>query len=291
MSELATEKLYRKELQNVGGKGKSNIERIRSLSNTTKAFEVADVKALTTEQCESLNCGDVVIKNESGSKHTYVVTYKQDDEMCITYVDHQNAEEVYYEKHEGNWGYIQTDNTELVSKTYVDTLMSGALKRAIVEELPTTDIDTNTIYMVLDETASSGNVYNEYLYIENAWELIGTTAMETPHLYRHHLTYKETGEAHQISVTVYTNSSAVMSYSDLSAFLIANGYSDYSQNGYSDVTGCWGNDPDKGMFEITQVIFLVIAITNTGTIIALTMGGNKTIPNTITFTDTVSQIF
>ena len=47
----------------------------------------------------------------------------------------------------------------------------------IVEELPTEDIDTNTIYMVLDATASEGNVYNEYLYIEEAWELIGTTAV------------------------------------------------------------------------------------------------------------------
>lgn len=46
----------------------------------------------------------------------------------------------------------------------------------IVEALPTTDIDTNTIYMVLDQSASQpGNVYNEYLYINNAWELIGTT--------------------------------------------------------------------------------------------------------------------
>ena len=60
-------------------------------------------------------------------------------------------------------------------KTYVDGLMSGALKRAIVETLPTEDIDPNTIYMVLDAEAASGNVYNEYLYINEAWELIGTT--------------------------------------------------------------------------------------------------------------------
>lgn len=61
---------------------------------------------------------------------------------------------------------------------YVNTLMSGALKRVIVETLPTEDIDTNTIYMVLDSQSSQqGNVYNEYLYINNAWELIGTTAV------------------------------------------------------------------------------------------------------------------
>lgn len=68
-------------------------------------------------------------------------------------------------------------NGTTATKEYVNSLMSGALKRAIVAELPTEDIDTNTIYMVLDATAAQGNVYNEYLYINNAWELIGTTAV------------------------------------------------------------------------------------------------------------------
>lgn len=97
MSELTKEKIYKRELEKVGGEGNNNLERIRSL---------------------------------------------------------------------GPYATVE----------YVNTLMSGALKRAIVEELPTEDIDTNTIYMVLDSEASQqGNVYNEYLYINNAWELIGTT--------------------------------------------------------------------------------------------------------------------
>ena len=73
--------------------------------------------------------------------------------------------------------YEQPDLTPYATKTYVDGLMSGALKRQIVQALPETNIDTNTIYMVLDQEASQqGNVYNEYLYINEAWELIGTTA-------------------------------------------------------------------------------------------------------------------
>ena len=70
----------------------------------------------------------------------------------------------------------QASDGTYATKEYVNTLMSGALKRQIVETLPVEDIDTNTIYMVLDQSASQqGNVYNEYLYIEEAWELIGTT--------------------------------------------------------------------------------------------------------------------
>lgn len=54
---------------------------------------------------------------------------------------------------------------------------SAGLKREIVEELPEEDIDPNIIYMVLDDNASGDNVYNEYMYIGNAWELIGSTAV------------------------------------------------------------------------------------------------------------------
>lgn len=67
--------------------------------------------------------------------------------------------------------------SDAASKEYVNTLMSGALKREIVEELPVTDIDTNTIYMILDTAeGQEGNIYKEYLYINNDWEIIGSTA-------------------------------------------------------------------------------------------------------------------
>lgn len=49
---------------------------------------------------------------------------------------------------------------------------SGHLKRAIVESLPLTDIDTNTIYMVPN---AGGQGYDEYMYIQGAWDVIGVT--------------------------------------------------------------------------------------------------------------------
>ncbi len=58
----------------------------------------------------------------------------------------------------------------------VESALTGNLKRLIVQSLPTEDIDLNTIYMVLDpDSVAPNNIYNEYMYIENDWELIGTT--------------------------------------------------------------------------------------------------------------------
>lgn len=43
----------------------------------------------------------------------------------------------------------------------------------IVSVLPTTDINVNKIYLVVDSNGITTNVYEEYLYVNNKWELIG----------------------------------------------------------------------------------------------------------------------
>lgn len=43
----------------------------------------------------------------------------------------------------------------------------------IVSELPTEDIDTTKIYLVVDSEGTHGNLYKEYIYVEGQWELLG----------------------------------------------------------------------------------------------------------------------
>ena len=185
-----------------------------------KKFEVTDIKKLTNYQINKLEVGDVVAKNTNGQDHNYIVSYKQNGVgMCLTYSDATYLETISYDYVEGNWVYNSQDSTVVASKSYVDSLMSGALKRTIVEALPETNIDTNTIYMVLDQSASQqGNVYNEYLYINNAWELIGTTEMVTNHLYRHDIVIKNPKDSSHnaiFNLTVYTNSETVFDLTSL----------------------------------------------------------------------------
>lgn len=49
---------------------------------------------------------------------------------------------------------------------------AGHLKRAVVLTLPTQDIDENTLYMV---PSSNGEYYEEYMYINNNWDMVGST--------------------------------------------------------------------------------------------------------------------
>ena len=48
---------------------------------------------------------------------------------------------------------------------------------AVVQELPTQDISTHTIYLV-PKTGETNDVYDEYVYINNAWEMVGNTQID-----------------------------------------------------------------------------------------------------------------
>lgn len=43
----------------------------------------------------------------------------------------------------------------------------------IVNELPTTDIDTNAIYFLANNSGENVNAYDEYIFINNSWEKLG----------------------------------------------------------------------------------------------------------------------
>lgn len=67
------------------------------------------------------------------------------------------------------------NDTDVPNKKYVDDAIrdAGHLKREIVETLPNAeDADEHTLYMVL---ATGGDHYEEYMVINGAWDMVGTT--------------------------------------------------------------------------------------------------------------------
>lgn len=74
---------------------------------------------------------------------------------------------------------INTAIADRYTKQEVDAIVMALpkMKRLVVESLPVTDIDPETIYMV-PTTSRTGNVYTEYLYINDAWEELGTSEVE-----------------------------------------------------------------------------------------------------------------
>lgn len=53
----------------------------------------------------------------------------------------------------------------------------------IVDELPTENIDTHTIYLVKETIGEADDYYNEYIYVNGEWELLGSTRIDLSDYY------------------------------------------------------------------------------------------------------------
>lgn len=70
--------------------------------------------------------------------------------------------------------------SETFTKQEVNNLISAitTLDIQVVQTLPTEDISTTTIYLVPKTTAETNDAYDEYIYVSNAWEHIGSTEVD-----------------------------------------------------------------------------------------------------------------
>jgi len=75
--------------------------------------------------------------------------------------------------------------SDTYTKTEVNNLIAAisTVSLEVVNSLPTQDISTTTIYLVPKTTAETNNVYDEYVYISNTWELIGSTEVDLTNYY------------------------------------------------------------------------------------------------------------
>ena len=75
-------------------------------------------------------------------------------------------------------------NSEASTKNYVDTTVASAianadhLKRRIVTTLPSVGIESNTIYMIKDDTVTGADKYKEYILIDGTLTQIGDTSVD-----------------------------------------------------------------------------------------------------------------
>ena len=75
-------------------------------------IRVTNIKGLTTKQCNALNVGDQVIKKTGNQLHLYTVTYKEENQgMCLSYIDAENAETVAYDFNGTTKKWAWTDTT------------------------------------------------------------------------------------------------------------------------------------------------------------------------------------
>lgn len=75
--------------------------------------------------------------------------------------------------------------SETYTKAEVNALLASlsSLNLEVVAVLPDHDISTTTIYLVPKDVPGTDDVYDEYVYINNSWEKIGSTAADLSNYY------------------------------------------------------------------------------------------------------------
>lgn len=79
---------------------------------------------------------------------------------------------------------LTNDNNFVTNSEMLNAISDfSTLKMEIVEEKPIENIKTNIIYLIPKENSQEENIYSEWIYINNQWELIGTTEIDLTQYY------------------------------------------------------------------------------------------------------------
>jgi len=82
------------------------------LAGASAPIEVTNIEALTTEQLDSLQVGDKVVKVTGNQKHLYLVTYKGEGAgqgIVLTYNACGYGEAIAYNRTESGWEFDSKD--------------------------------------------------------------------------------------------------------------------------------------------------------------------------------------
>lgn len=74
----------------------------------------------------------------------------------------------------------KTVNIQAATEEYVKQLISTIQTASfeVVDSLPESDIKSNAIYLVPSNISGLNNIYDEYIYVNDKWELIGNTSID-----------------------------------------------------------------------------------------------------------------
>lgn len=152
-----------------------------SSNKTDFVNKVDDHLEIPNQQVKSEQV-EVFHEGQKTNLQEYLTEFAQRITEAITTLNNTD-DEIY-----NQIGNIDKENEEKFLAIYNDIdflkgTITGTLKREIVEILPEENIDLNTIYMLKSSEPLESNIYNEYMYINNEWEQIGSTAVDLDKYY------------------------------------------------------------------------------------------------------------
>lgn len=147
---------------------------------------MADLNGKTGNKIKGLTLANLGIAGPKGEDGVGVasITMNAEYELIITLTNGSMYTSPILKGPKGD--SVEYDDTELreeiddrYTKAEVDNMISVIPKFAIkpVNELPTEDISTTTVYLVPNNSGETSNLYDEYIYTTQ-WEKLGTQTVD-----------------------------------------------------------------------------------------------------------------
>ena len=147
---------------------------------------MADLNGKTGNKIKGLTLANLGIAGPKGEDGVGIasITMNAEYELIITLTNGSMYTSPILKGPKGD--SVEYDDTELreeidnrYTKAEVDNMISVIPKFAIkpVNELPTEDISTTTVYLVLNNSGETSNLYDEYIYTTQ-WEKLGTQTVD-----------------------------------------------------------------------------------------------------------------
>lgn len=187
-------------------KGKSDVDHTHTTVNGHTVESDVPVDAKFTDTVYD----DTVIKELINSKidETALVDYAKKTDLKTKLSEFENDSEFITNTVNNLTNYYL--KTETYTQDEVNNLISNINKITVevVTELPTEDISTSTIYLILIDTEK--NVYSQNMYINAKWAVLGSTSVDlTGYVKSDELTTKLDSYATKESVETHTSNNDI----------------------------------------------------------------------------------
>ena len=139
-------------------------------------MSLSDFGILSEDEIEDLIDSKITDSEGNLIFYTKDETYSKDE---VYSKDETYSKDEVYSKDE------TYSKEELYTKEEVDDLIEvlPKFKIEVVDELPTKDLSDTTIYLLRNTDSEGNNFFDEYIYVNKRWELIGTTKVDLSDYY------------------------------------------------------------------------------------------------------------
>lgn len=191
---------------------------IRNMIGAAAVSDIPDIsgKANTTDLAAVATSGSY---NDLLNKPTHVSAFTNDAGYLTSFTETDPTVPA--------WAKASTKPTYTASEVGAPTIQEmntaigtaigniNSFDMAVVQALPSQDISTHTIYLV-PKTGETNDVYDEYIYINNAWEMIGNTQIDLSN-------YALKSEIPEVPVQdVRINNNSILNTNGVANFPVAN---------------------------------------------------------------------